>query len=60
MKDQMELTIGICVGSSIVSRFFIHTLPKLNSRTANCYLRRPAIGHRWMDVSFKEGNQGAC
>jgi hypothetical protein len=54
MKDKMELTIGICVGSSIVwcifSRLCLLLTPN-DFATANCHIcRTPPCGD-WLDVS---------
>lgn len=53
MKNKMELTIGICVGSSIVSFAGSSLVCGTELISANRCLRRPTAGHRWMDVSHR-------
>jgi hypothetical protein len=54
MKNKMELTIGICVGSSIVSckKKVIASATNAASLLANHCFRYPSYGYRRMDVSF--------
>jgi hypothetical protein len=55
MKDKMELTIGICVGSSIVRWIFLLfsslLLTPYDFVTANCHFCRTALSGDWLDVS---------
>jgi Ca2+/H+ antiporter len=51
LKNKMELTITICVGSSIVSCTLRMFLCSPDQRLANRRLRGPFARHRRMDVS---------
>jgi len=52
MKNKMEITISVCVGSSIVSfgLYFLKSFPNVTS--ANRGFRCPIACHCWLDVSF--------
>lgn len=58
MKGKMELTIGICVGSSIVRVVYYIQNAALVLRlmffllAANCFLCCTTLGHRWLGVSL--------
>ena len=52
MKDKMELTIGICVGSSIVSfncSASWRLLVLISKPSANCCVCYTAACYRWLD-----------
>ena len=51
MKDKMELTIGICVGSSIVRCIPSFLWLLLTQDAANCHICRTPPGGHWLDVS---------
>ena len=53
MKGKAELTITICVGSSIVSCTVLplHGLRSQQGHAANRDFCYPVAGHRWVDVS---------
>jgi hypothetical protein len=55
MKGKMELTIGICVGSSIVCDPFVFSRTLSEEQTANRHICDPLTGSRWMGVGFHLG-----
>lgn len=53
MKDKMEITIGICIGSSIVSSpESVHSF-HISSCIANCCFRHSVARDYWLDVSVE-------
>jgi len=53
VRGKYELTIGICIGSSIVSDIYAQTAIFLIPPEANRPFRCPASRPRWLDVSLE-------